>query len=168
MQFSGCLKSSALVRGVVWENFINAFWPIRIKYSTALRWCVLQDLYGGVEGLEKAPEKQWYLREWPELGTIFSGLITKRGGGKKRNGRNNKALMSQMPKIPDQFLRDVQSAGFFTARLQRTEEIDLSERAHRSRRRNKALIWPGRYKFKKVDNSLLGWWKRSDNILCEI
>lgn len=54
--------------------------------------------------------------------------------------------MSQMPKIPDQFLRDVPSTGFYTARLQRPEEINLYDHTYQSRRRNKALIRPGRYK----------------------
>lgn len=66
---------------------------------------------------------------------------------KGKKGRNNKALVSQMPKIPDWFLRDVQSAGFFTARLQEPEEINLSEHAYRSGRRKKVQ---GRYKLKFV------------------
>lgn len=64
--------------------------------------------------------------------------------------------MSQMPKIPDQFLRDVPNTGFYTARLQRPEEINLSAHAYQSSRRNTALIRPGRYKLREA-NGLEGY-----------
>lgn len=86
---------------------------------------------------EESPRKTMISQGVTRARRYFKQFDYKKGGKK---GRNDKALMSRMPKIPDQFLRDVSSAGFFTARLLKPEEINLFEHEYRSKKRHEALI----------------------------